>query len=254
MERFKGKAVIVTGAGSGIGAATARRFAQEGATVVLAGRTESKLKEVARALAAERTLVQVTDVSRYEEAERLVAATVARFGRVDVLVNNAGIAVEGSITEPPLEDFERVLSTNLGGVFHCSRAAMAALAESRGSIVNTSSVSGLAADWSLAFYNASKGAISNLTRAMALDSGRFGVRVNAVCPGLTRTPMTEDIQSNRELLGRCLERIPLGRAGEPEDVAGVIAFLASDDARFVSGVNLPVDGGLMASNGQADMA
>lgn len=250
MDRFNGKVVIVTGAGSGIGAAAARRFAQEGASVVLAGRTREKLERTAADLPADRTLVQVTDVSRLEQVEALVQAAVARFGRLDVIVNNAGVAPEGRLTEASVEDWRQAMSIDLDGVFHGCRAAMPELLKTRGNIVNISSVSGLGGDWNLCYYNAAKGGVTNLTRAIAMDYGKDGVRANAVCPSLTRTDMTESMFEDEALIDKFRERIPLGRAAEPDDIAAAIAFLASDDARFVTGVNLPVDGGLMASNGQ----
>ena len=253
MQRFKDRVVIVTGAGSGIGEATARRFSQEGASVVLAGDTVDKLERVACDLPRERTLVKVADVSSFEQVQALVDATIERFGALHVLFNNAGIAVEGTVTQPPLEDWNRIMAVNAGGVFHGCRAAMPHLVRSKGCIVNTASVSGLGGDWAMGFYNASKGAIVNFTKALALDHGKDGVRVNAVCPSLTFTPMTEDMKSDGALMAKFAERIPLGRGADPSEIAAVVAFLASDDASFVSGVAMPVDGGLMASNGQPDM-
>ncbi|MDO9404808.1 MAG: SDR family oxidoreductase [Polaromonas sp.] len=250
LKRFEGQVVIVTGAGSGIGEATARRFSEEGASVVLAGRHRDKLHHVAADLPADRTLVVTTDVSRYDEVEALVRQTVARFGALHVLVSNAGIATEGDVLEDKLENFTETINTNVGGVVHGARAALPELKKTRGCIVNTASVSGLGGDWGMAFYNASKGAIVNLTHALALDHGKDGIRVNAVCPSLTLTPMTEDMQKDKTLMAKFNERIALGRPAQPGEIAAAIAFLASADASFITGVNLPVDGGLTASNGQ----
>ena len=250
MDRFADKVVIVTGAGSGIGAATARRFGREGARVVLNGRTREKLEQVAADLTPERALVQPGDVASEADATALVAAAVARFGRLDVLVNNAGTFVGGPFAETPTDDWRRVMGTNLDGVFYCIRAALPHLLAVKGSIVNVSSVSGTGGDWGAGPYNASKGAVTNLTRSLALEFGGRGVRVNAVNPSLTLTEMTASLKDDAALMKKFAERNPMGRAAEPEEVADVIAFLASHDARFVNGVNLPVDGGVSASNGQ----
>lgn len=249
MKRFDSKVVMVTGAGSGIGEATARRFASEGAKVVLIGRTREKLDRVAESIEGE-TLVFAADVSDGEAMNRLVADVIDRFGRLDVLVNNAGIAPEGRVHEAELDDWKQVMSINVDGVFYASRAALPELLKTKGAIVNVSSVSGLGGDWNMSLYNASKGAVSNLTRAMALDYGEEGVRVNAVCPSITRSDLTSGITGNDDLMKKFADRMPLGRAAEAEEVGDVIVFLASHDARFVNGVNLPVDGGIMASNGQ----
>ena len=254
MLRFASKTVIVTGAGSGIGAATARRFAEEGANVVLAGRTRGKLDGIAKDLAADRTLVQETDVSDLASVERLVAAAVARFGGLDVLANNAGVAEFGGLLDLSLDDYRRTMAINVDGTVYGCRVAIPHLLKSKGSIVNVSSASGSGGDWSFAFYNASKGAVTNLTRSLAMEFGGQGVRVNAVAPSLTVSDMSAGIMEDAGVMAKFAERIPMGRPAKAEEVAAVIAFLASEDASFVNGVILPVDGGVTASNGQPKLS
>ncbi len=250
MKRFDKKVVIVTGAGSGIGAATARRFSDEGANIILVGKTLSKLEAIANTLPSERTTLIEIDVSEHHQVVNLMEYAIDCFGQIDVLINNAGIFVEGDVTEISIEDWKLVQDTNVNSVFYASREAMPYLENSKGCIVNTASISGLGGDWKLSAYNTSKGAVVNLTRVMAMDFALKGVRVNSVCPSLTFTNMTADIESNHELYNKFCERIPLGRGAQPEEIAAAIAFLASPDASFITGVNLPVDGGLTASNGQ----
>ena len=250
MHRFNDKTVLVTGAASGIGLAAARRFLDEGARVVMLDIDEAALKEAAAGLPQDRVLVQAGDTADRQTAAAAVKAAVERFGGLHILVNNAGMATEGDITQTSEEDFERVMAVNVAGYFHMAKAAMPELVKTKGSIVMTSSVSGLGGDWNLFAYNTSKGAVSNMVRAMAMDAGKDGVRVNAVNPSFTKTGMTEDMVSNPELVAKFRERMPLGAPEDPEGVAAVMAFLASEDARLITGVNLPVDAGLMASNGQ----
>ena len=250
MNRFKDKTVLVTGAASGIGLAVARRFLDEGARVVMLDIDEASLREAAAGLAQDRVLLQVGDTADRKTAATAVKAAVERFGALHVLVNNAGVATEGDIMQTSEEDFERVMAVNVAGYFHMAKAAMPELVKTRGSIVMTSSVSGLGGDWNLFAYNTSKGAVSNMVRAMAMDAGKDGVRVNAVNPSFTDTGMTQDMVSDPELVAKFRERMPLGAPEDPEGVAAAMAFLASEDARLITGVNLPVDAGLMASNGQ----
>jgi meso-butanediol dehydrogenase / (S,S)-butanediol dehydrogenase / diacetyl reductase len=252
--RFSGKVVIVTGGGSGIGAATAHRFAADGATVVVTGRSSDKLeKTVADAPAGSTVVAKAADTSDEQAITHLVDEVAREHGRLDTLVNNAAIAEPGTVTDLDADSWAQVMAIDVNGVFFASKAAMPHLVATKGSIVNVGSVSGLGGDWGMAAYNAAKGAVVNLTNAMALDHGGEGVRVNAVHPSLTVTDMSAGIREDEDTVAKFRDRIPMGRPAEPAEVGDVIAFLASDDARFVNGAHLPVDGGLGASNGQPRM-
>jgi len=202
----------------------------------------------------QKVVVVTGDVGEAEQVETLSRRVLEKYGQVDVLVNNAGVIVQGRIHEVALDDWKQLMKVDLDGVFHCIHYFMPALLSSKGNVVNISSVSGLGGDWGMSIYNAAKGAVTNFTRALAMDYGTDGVRINAVCPGFTLTELTEEVESNQQLLNKFYERIPLARAGQAEDIAAAVAFIASDDAAYITGVNLPVDGGLTASNGQPKQA
>ncbi len=245
------KTVIITGSGSGIGKAAAKRYIDDGWNVVLNGRTLEKLQEVKKAINQDdRVLIAQGDVSQSDDVDAIIRKTMEKYGSIDAVVNNAGVGVMGVFQDATIEDWEKVININVGGSFRVAKAAYPHLKKSKGSIVNVSSVSGLGGDWGACVYNTSKGAVSNMTRAMALDCAKDGVRVNAVAPSLTWTEMTGGMKDNDDLIEDFETRIPMGRGAKPEEIADVIAFLTHHDARFVNGVILPVDGGLSASNGQ----
>ena len=257
MKRFKEKTVIVTGAGSGIGRATAIRFAREGANVVLVGRTTQTLEKTASEFPHDRTwihtdnyLIVACDISIQTQVQEMIKLVIDKFDKIDVLVNNAGKAVQGKITELSAEEWKSAIDINLNGTFYVCQTAMPYLIASKGNIVNVSSLSGMGGDWNMAAYNAAKAGVSNLTRTLALDHGADGVRINAVNPSVTKTGMSSNIQDDTVKTDKFIERCPMGRFATPEDVAAAITFLASDEAAMITGVNLPVDGGVSASNGQ----
>jgi meso-butanediol dehydrogenase/(S,S)-butanediol dehydrogenase/diacetyl reductase len=248
-NRFSGKVAIITGGASGIGEATARRFVEEGASVVITDRMKEKIERVAQSLPKDRALVHVADVSVRADCDALVAVAVERFGRLDTVVNSAGVNVVGAVSETTDEVWRNAIGTDLDSIFYITRAALPHLVSTKGSIINIGSVSSLGGGWSHAAYCAAKAAMANLSKAVAIDMAADGVRVNTVCPGLTDTPMVESIMGNEEVLKKGLERIPMKRVARPEEIASVIAFLASEDASYVTGAALPVDGGLVATDG-----
>jgi len=250
---LQGKVALVTGGASGIGRATALLFAREGAAVAVVDLDGRGAEAVAQAIVAAggQAVAISADVSQPEDCARAVQETVTAFGGLDILFNNAGIVRRASVMESSVEDWDRVIAVNLRSVFLMSRAALPVMiARGGGAIVNTGSGWGLKGGRQAAAYCASKGAVVNLTRAMALDHGAQNIRVNCVCPGDTDTPMLRHEarqlgQPEERFLAEAAER-PLGRIGTPEEIAQAVLFLVSDAASFVTGAVLAVDGGGVA--------
>jgi meso-butanediol dehydrogenase/(S,S)-butanediol dehydrogenase/diacetyl reductase len=242
------RVAFVTGAGSGIGRATAVRLATDGFRVVLAGRRVEALRQTAAQIGPLAVFVTPCDVTRPDTVDQAARLVLERFGRLDVVVNNAGISRTATFAEVDLTAWREVMAADVESIVTVTQAFLPALTESRGCVVNVASVAGLGGDFGMTLYNAAKGAVVNLTRSLALELGPMGIRVNAVAPSLTLTDATTDISAAD--ISRFIDRIPLGRAADPSDVADVIAFLSGHDARFVNGAVVPVDGGLSASSGQ----
>lgn len=252
MKRFEGKVVLVTGGGSGIGRAGVLRFAREGADVVVVDRFEDRARRVAAEVEelGQKALPIRADVSVVEDVQNMIAGTMSHFGRLDVMFNNAGIGGESNLVKDmPVADWDEVIAINLTGIFLCCKYGIPALIQSGGgAIVNMGSST---AGWDVlpesAPYMASKEGVHALTKNLALEMGGYGIRVNAISPGIIETRLSFEQGSDsgelQDYFSRFKQRIPLRRVGQPEDVAATVAFLASDDARHITGSLLLIDGG-----------
>ncbi|XP_073822507.1 3-oxoacyl-[acyl-carrier-protein] reductase FabG-like [Musca autumnalis] len=247
---FSGKVVIVTGASSGIGAGAAVHFAELGALLTIVGRNVEKLQDTSnkiKAIKGQEPLLVKADMTNEDDVKRIVNETIAKYGKIDVLVNNAGVLETGTIENTSLEQYDRVMNTNIRAVYQLTMLAVPELIKTKGNIVNVSSVNGIRSFPGVLAYNVSKAAVDQFTRCVALELAAKGVRCNAVNPGVIITEIHKRGGMNEEAYAKFLEHSrtthALGRPGQVNEVSGVIAFLASDKASFITGASLPVDGG-----------
>jgi NAD(P)-dependent dehydrogenase (short-subunit alcohol dehydrogenase family) len=247
---LKGRVAIVSGGGTGIGKAIAHGLAEAGASIVLCGRRIEKCEEACNEIGEKtgaKTFAHRCDTASKNEVEVLVKATLIQFGHIDILVNNAGVTSTYPVLDLPEEEWDRVINTNLKGYFLCSQIVGRVMAERRsGVIINIGSQLGDVARPNKAHYLSSKGGVKMLTKALAVDLAAFGIRVNCLAPGPVETEMAAPVLSDPALRNEFLTHLPLGRLGEPNDVAGAAVFLASDAASWVTGTTLYVDGGYLA--------
>ena len=244
--KLEDKSAIITGGGSGIGLACAKLFSNEGAKVAIIGRRKNRLELAAKEVEGH-ILPVVGDLTNNNDLDNLISKTLHAFKKIDIVVNNGGIFSGSSIHETKDEDWNTIMNTNINSVFQLTKRVLPHMMKRKaGTFVHIASILGLVAAPGVAAYNVSKGALLQFNRSIAMEYGSLGIRSNAVCPGLVKTEMTEDLMKDEELMLEWSKDYPIGRFGVPEDIASACLYLASDESSFVTGVALPVDGGFTA--------
>lgn len=255
MTRLQDKIAIITGAATGIGQATAKRFSEEGATVICADVDQEGIENTVAEIEDNggKAEAYYLDVSSVDSVQSFADQMKEKYKKIDILFNNAGVDQEGGkVHEYPIELFDKIINVDLRGTFLASKFLIPLMLEDGGSIINTSSMSGQAADLDRSGYNAAKGGITNFTRAMAIDYAREGIRVNSISPGTIETPLIDKLAGSKEQeAGQEFREAqkwvtPMGRLGDPSEMASVALFLASDDASYVTGEDITADGGILA--------
>ena len=244
--KLEDKSAIITGGGSGIGLACAKLFSNEGAKVAIIGRRKNRLELAAKEVEGH-ILPVVGDLTNNNDLDNLISKTLHAVKKIDIVVNNGGIFSGSSVHETKDEDWNTIMNTNINSVFQLTKRVLPHMMKRKaGTFVHIASNLGLVAAPGVAAYNVSKGALLQFNRSIAVEYGSLGIRSNAVCPGLVKTEMTEDLMKDEELMLEWSKDYPIGRCGVPEDIASACLYLASDESSFVTGVALPVDGGFTA--------
>lgn len=241
--RLEGKSAIITGGGSGIGLACTRLFSKEGAKVAIMGRKQDRLEAAAKEVGGQ-VLAVVGDLTNNNDLDNVISKTLNAFGKIDIVVNNGGVFAGFPLHETKDEDWDTIMDTNIRSVFQLTKRVLPHMMKRKaGAFIHISSILGLVAAPGVAAYNVSKGALLQFNRSIAMEYGSMGIRSNAVCPGMVKTEMTEELMKDKELMQEWSKDYPIGRFGVPKDVANACLYLASDESSFVTGVAFPVDGG-----------
>lgn len=255
MADWSGKVVLITGGVSGMGASLARIVVRDGGRVALCDLNDELGAEMVSELGADKATYTTTDVSNLEAMTAFVDGAASHYGQIDALFNNAGIGGMGSVTDLSEEAFEKVIRVDLFSVFFgCKAVLRHMLPAGKGAILNNASVSGMLGDYGMSSYNTAKGAVVNLTRALAVDYARKGIRVNAICPGTIDTPLFAGLKKAPSVFENFVGIVPMGRIGQPDEIGEVASFLLSDRASYMTGAIVPVDGGITCTTGFPDLA